>query len=262
MARRRLTQIFPWLVPIRTAQRRCFFYMGMRLDGRQYAQHKNFKALPVCIYHSESKLLNPDTGFDMLYQYNKVYNLKRVVAPVNGLLIRPGETFSFWQAIRPAQRQGGYRDGLSIENGKLVSVPGGGICHLSYFLIRLFVHSPLTLVERHPHHIKAFPSPDADIPDGIEAAVSEGWLDLKVRNDTEHTFQLLLTCSDTTLSGGIYMDAEDGVRYRGINRDMRFEVCDGKRYETVTVARQSVEHQTGRVLVEVPLYTDRIEIAY
>ncbi|WP_415967954.1 hypothetical protein [Emergencia timonensis] len=38
MTRKRVTERFPWLLPIRQAQRKIFFYVGMRLDKNTYAQ--------------------------------------------------------------------------------------------------------------------------------------------------------------------------------------------------------------------------------
>ena len=49
------------------------------------------------------------------------------------------------------------------------------------------LHTPLTLTERHGHQVKDFPEPPSDAPLGVDATVAEGWLDLRVRNDTEVT---------------------------------------------------------------------------
>lgn len=48
MSRKRLTQIFPFLLPLRKWQRKKFFYFKMWLDGYRYAQKKSEKTLPVC----------------------------------------------------------------------------------------------------------------------------------------------------------------------------------------------------------------------
>jgi vancomycin resistance protein VanW len=162
MKRKRMTQLFPFLLSIRRTQRRLFFYAKMYFDRNHYAKTKAPEFLPFCIYETKSKLLNENTGFDMKYQENKVFNLRLAAEPVNGLLICPGETFSFWQRVRYAEKNERYKDGLCVVNGKLVTVPGGGLCHLSNLLFWLFLHTPLTIVERHPHQIKDFPSPDED----------------------------------------------------------------------------------------------------
>jgi vancomycin resistance protein VanW len=46
------------------------------------------------------------------------------------------------------------------------------------------------------------------IPQGIDAAVAEGWLDLKVRNDTAHTFQLLVSVDSHSMKGVVLSDTK------------------------------------------------------
>lgn len=92
MKRKRITQLFPFLLPIRRTQRKLFFYAKMYFDRNHYAKAKAPEFLPFCIYETKSKLLNENTGFDMKYQENKVFNLRLAAEPVNGILICPGDT--------------------------------------------------------------------------------------------------------------------------------------------------------------------------
>ena len=75
MPRKRVTQIFPWLLPLRRKQRLFFFYTGMRLDGNRYAAGKSDLPLPYPLFETRCPLYNRETGFDMVYQENKVFNL-------------------------------------------------------------------------------------------------------------------------------------------------------------------------------------------
>ena len=65
-------------------------------------------------------------------------NLKLAAAPIHRVLIRPGETFSFWMLVRGADRKQRYLDGLNLENGRIVGSYGGGLCQLSNLLFWLF----------------------------------------------------------------------------------------------------------------------------
>ena len=76
MTRKRVTERFPWLLPIRQAQRKIFFYVGMRLDKNTYAQTQKKAHLSHEIFETDSQMLNQNSGFDMKYQFNKVHNLK------------------------------------------------------------------------------------------------------------------------------------------------------------------------------------------
>jgi len=76
MKKKRITQLFPFLLPIRRTQRKIIFYATMRFDLNRYAKTKAPELLPFCIYETKSKLLNENTCLDMRYQENKVFNLK------------------------------------------------------------------------------------------------------------------------------------------------------------------------------------------
>ena len=79
MGRIRVTQIFPWLLPLRRRQRVFCFYEKMRRDGNRYAKAKLDRALPYEVFSSTCPLYNAETGFDMRYQQNKVFNFCGVV---------------------------------------------------------------------------------------------------------------------------------------------------------------------------------------
>ncbi len=87
---------------------------------------------------------------------------------------------------------------LNKPNAIVIASKGGGLCQMSNLLFWVFLHSPMTIVERHTHDIKDFPTARDGEPEGVDATVSEGWRDLKVKNDTDKTFQI-----------GIVFDAEN-----------------------------------------------------
>lgn len=142
MTRRRITQIFPWLLPLRRWQRRLCFYAKMQWDGAAYATCRKKQELPYLLFTTSCPMYNRETGFDMVYQENKVFNLKLAAAPLDHLLIRPGETFSFWRLVRHADRDTPYQDGLAEVDGKLTIQKGGGLCQLSNLLCWMFLHTP------------------------------------------------------------------------------------------------------------------------
>jgi vancomycin resistance protein VanW len=262
MKRKRITQMFPFLLPIRIWQRKLFFYAKMYFDRNHYAKAKSQELLPFCIYETKSNLLNENTGFDMKYQENKVFNLRLAAEPVNKILIRPEETFSFYQCVRYAEKNERYKEGLCVVNGELITVPGGGLCHLSNLLFWMFLHTPLTIIERHPHKVKDFPSPDEDEPDDVDATVSEGWLDLKVKNNTDLTFQIELSIKEPYIYGRIFADKAIEHRYKVINRDKNFFKRKGRTFERVSVCRQEIDLKSGQVVSEKLLYTDVCEVGY
>lgn len=130
MSRKRLTQMFPFLLPLRKWQRKKYFYFKMKFDGNRYAKKTSEKLLPNTVFETSSLMLNENSGFDMKYQINKVHNLKLAAKTINKVIIEPKETFSFWQLVRWADQHEKYKDGLNLVNGKIVGSYGGGLCQL------------------------------------------------------------------------------------------------------------------------------------
>ncbi len=261
MSRRRLTQIFPFMLPLRRWQRKKFFYYQMQRDGHRYAKRIADGPLPCMVFQTSIPMLNENSGFDMQYQINKVHNLKLAARTLNRVLIGPGETFSFWQLVRWADREEKYRDGLNLVDGKTVASYGGGLCMLSDTLFWMFLHTPLTVVERHGHAVKTFPSTSKDFPCGTDAAVSEGWLDLKVRNETEHTFQIEVSFDEEYMHGRILSPKAAGFAYSVFNPSVSYRKEGGKMYQVAPVCRRQTDKATGKQ-TETELYVNRCEIAY
>lgn len=262
MERKRITQRFPWLIPLRTRQRVFCFYLGMRMDGARYSREQCRKRLPYLLFESRCPMHNENTGFDMIYQENKVHNLKLAAAKLDGLLIRPGETFSFCRAARFADRDTPYREGLAVVDGKLTTAPGGGLCQITNLLFWVFMHSPLTVVERHGHRVKDFPEPPSDAPLGVDATVAEGWKDLKVKNETDRIFQISITFDERCIIGGLYADRKPECLWRVENGDVAYRRRNGRIYEEVDVIRKKVSSAAGETPEERILYRNSCEIGY
>jgi len=262
MGRKRLTQIFPFPLPIREAQRKICFYAGMRFDSRRYAETIDTKQLPYTLFEAGCALYNHNTGFDMAYQENKVFNLKLAAKTLNGLLIRPGETFSFWRLVRHADKKVPYKDGLTVKDGKLTTAQGGGMCQMSNLLFWMFLHTPLTVIERSGHDIKEFPEQNSDAIKGVDATISEGWLDVKVRNDTEHTYQIAVAFDDENIIGRIFADKRPQVLYSVTNSGVAYFRESGGIYESVQVERSEMDADTGEMTRQALLYTNKCKICY
>lgn len=261
MPRKRLTQIFPLLLPLRKWQRKKLFYLKMHLCKSKYAKVKSAELLPNKIFETSSLMLNQNSGFDIKYQQGKVHNLKLAARTVNGILIRPGETFSFWQLVRFADRREPYKEGLKLVNGKIVGDYGGGLCQLSNMLFWLFLHTPLTVVERHGHAVNSLPPTTEDLPCGTDATVSEGWLDLKIRNDTDNTFQIEISFDDNFMYGCILSQNPLDMEYYVFNSSVSYVKCQGKIYQTAVVCLSETDKKTGRK-TEKNLYVNQCEITY
>ena len=133
---------------------------------KTYAKSITKSLLNYEVFSTSSLMINKNSGFDIKYQINKVHNLKLAANVLNQLVIKPNETFSFWQIVRCADRQQAYKDGLNLVDGKIVGSYGGGLCQLSNMLFWMFLHTPMTIIERHGHAVESFSSSTEDLPYG------------------------------------------------------------------------------------------------
>ena len=85
--------------------------------------------LPNIVKSHSSILLRKLLGVDMKLQENKVTNIKLACEKINGIIIRPDETFSYWCTVGPADKKHNYLEGLVISGKGLMSGYGGGLCH-------------------------------------------------------------------------------------------------------------------------------------
>ncbi|MCM1039193.1 MAG: glycopeptide resistance accessory protein VanW [Roseburia sp.] len=271
MSRKRITQLFPFLIPLRTWQRKKCFYLQMRFDKNRYARTVTDTLLPYTLYETSMALINENSGQDRIYQINKVHNLKLAARTLNRITIAPGEVFSFWQLARRADKKEKYKDGLNFVNGKLIASYGGGLCQLSNLLYILFLHSPLTVIERHGHTTLTFPPADTGPVCGIDATIHEGWLDLKARNETEHTFQIVISFDEKNVYGRILTDDEIMTEYEIYNAAVSYRRQSGKVYQTAEVWRKERDRldtssnetlHTSKNEKNILLYVNQCEIAY
>ncbi len=261
MPRRRLTQLFPFLLPLRVWQRKLFFYAKMRLDGNKYAKRTAKHLLEHVAFETSSPMINPNSGFDLRYQKNKVHNLLLAARTLNRVVIGPGETFSFWRLVRRADRREKYKEGLNLVNGSIVSAYGGGLCQMSTLLYWMFLHTPMTVIERHAHAVEALPPTGEELPCGTDATIYEGWLDLKVKNETSHAYQIELDFIGETLCGRIRADREPESEYRLYNGEIAYWREGGDTFQRASVLRACKNRATGEEHQEA-LYVNVCKIGY
>ena len=130
---------------------------------------------------------------------NGNYNMARAMSSINGTVVQPGETFSYFAVVGPAGQAEGYKAANAIVNGKLVPSYGGGICQTSTTLYGAVLRSGLEIVERSCHSI-----PSTYCPIGQDAAVSWPNMDLKFKNNTEYPLYIIAGMEGKVLTATIY----------------------------------------------------------
>ena len=109
---------------------------------------------------------------------NRIQNIQIAISKINQLVLYPGQEVSMNEVFLPRTRANGYKEAGAYLDGKTVQALGGGICQASSTIYNAAMNSGLTITERHPHSM-----PVSYLPLGMDAAISSGLKDLKIRND-------------------------------------------------------------------------------
>ncbi len=197
-----------------SAEFNCEIYMSNYGDLRDAFGNKY---LSYCLHYEEhgknegrnaTTLLDPDkktavsaatavTG-NVIGTYSTNYNEKiaratnveLAAARINGVVIQPGQEFSFSQTILPRTPENGYVQAAVIVGGKFVPGYGGGICQVSSTLYAAMLDADLPATERHPHSLAV-----SYISRDKEATISSPSKDLKFVNTFDNAIQLQASTS-------------------------------------------------------------------
>jgi len=125
---------------------------------------------------------------------NRIFNLKKAAGNMNGILVAPGEVFSFNKYVGDISAAGGYRQAYVIKEGRTVLGDGGGVCQVSTTLFRAVLNSGLPVEERTAHAYRVHYYEEGSEP-GFDATIFTPDVDFKFKNDTQ-TYILIQTTVD------------------------------------------------------------------
>ncbi len=122
---------------------------------------------------------------------SRIQNIKVGAARFQGLLIKPGEEFSFNARLGPIDAAHGYLPELVIKPEGTVPEFGGGLCQVSSTAFRaaFFTGLPITERRNHSYPVRYYEWLGDDQPRavGLDATIYPGYQDLKFTNDTPGT---------------------------------------------------------------------------
>ncbi len=133
----------------------------------------------------------------------RAVNVRLAAQRINGKVLQPGEMMSFSDTILSRTTANGYVSAPEIKRNGI----GGGICQVSSTLYAAMCQALMPAIERHPHS-----KPIAYLPTGLDATISEGYLDLKFANPYDRPIQLLTSTVNGALTVTIqYYDGSDAA---------------------------------------------------
>nr|WP_288828326.1 VanW family protein [uncultured Clostridium sp.] len=135
-------------------------------------------------------------------------NIELASTALNGLILQPGEEFSFNKTTGERSSAKGYRPAGAYLNGVLIEEPGGGVCQVSSTLYNAVVFAGLTTTERHAHSYEP-----SYVTPGEDAMVSFGGPDMKFINNSSSAIAIRTSFADRKLKISIVgiPILEDGV---------------------------------------------------
>ncbi len=114
---------------------------------------------------------------------NRIYNISLASSRFKGVLVAPGETFSFNEVLGDVSAFTGYKQAYIIQDGKTILGDGGGVCQVSTTLFRAALNAGLPIIERRAHSYRVSYYEQDSLP-GLDATVYAPTTDLKFKNDT------------------------------------------------------------------------------
>ncbi|MCW5923271.1 MAG: VanW family protein [Saprospiraceae bacterium] len=244
-----------------------FFYIHKRrfewfFDNKKYAKQIE-KPLEVVVFQHHTPLLRQLKNVEMYLQHNKVTNLRLAAAKIDGLMIWPDETFSFWKTVGNPTARRGFLEGLVLENGRVGKGIGGGLCQMGNLLYWMALHSPLTVAERWRHSFDVFPDEGRTLPFGSGATLAFNYIDLQLRNDTQQPFQLRVWLSETHLHGEIRTSKPLAERYEVFEKEhfIRHEPWGGYSRHN-RIARRVFSVESSELLREEPVTENHALMMY
>lgn len=130
---------------------------------------------------------------------NRSTNIRLATQKINGVVLMPGETFSYNQVVGKRTTANGFKVAAVYSNGEVSEGVGGGICQVSSTLYNAVLFSNLEVTERRNHTFHT-----GYVPAGQDATVSWGAPDFKFRNNRNYPIRIVATVSGGKITTKIY----------------------------------------------------------
>ncbi|MFZ5552596.1 MAG: VanW family protein [Bacteroidota bacterium] len=263
MKRKSFSQYSPLFYFIAVWVRRIQRYYDWYLGRKKYSKKRTGERLPFRIKKHQSVLIRKLAETEMQWQYNKITNLKIAVSKINGIIIRPGEVFSFCKLVGRPTRKKGFREGMELSFGKARPGIGGGLCQLSNLIHWLVIHSPLSVTERHHHSFDPFPDDGRILPFGSGATVFYNYRDFQFANHTPWTFQLNFWFTEKCIEGELRVNEELDFCYHVYEKEHRFLNKNEKYYRQNEIWRKKIlKFKAGKEISDELVVKNFAEVKY
>lgn len=173
---------------------------------------------------------------DLLGNYSTTYstrntsrstNIRLASSKINGIVIMPGETFSYNKTVGQRTAAAGFKSAAVYSGGEVTTGIGGGICQVSSTLYNAVLLANLEVVERYNHGFNP-----GYVPAGRDATVSWGGPDFVFKNNRDYPVKVVCSGTGGTISCKIF----------GLKSDDEYEV-EIQSYITQYIAYKTINKQ-------------------
>lgn len=125
---------------------------------------------------------------------NRSTNITLASSKINGLVMMPGDIFSFNDTVGKRTPQAGFKVAGVYVNGQVTNDYGGGICQVSSTLYNAVLRANLEIVYRTNHQFVV-----GYVPISTDATVSWGAPDFKFKNSRNYPIKIVVTNSNKNI---------------------------------------------------------------
>jgi len=216
------------------------FNGGLKVEVNINAEIKDSKAVITADKLSmiDGKISTYSTNFSTSIP-QRINNITLATKSINGILLMPGETFSFNNVVGERTAARGYKEAGVVLGSKVESGLGGGICQVSSTLYNALLLANIKAIERKPHTI-----PSSYVPKGCDATVDYGNIDYKFKNTLTYPIYIEGHVQNKNLYFNIYSNSSLLKR--------KYEVFN-EIYETIQPKVKEVPDSTlaaGNIVIE------------
>ncbi len=175
---------------------------------------------------------------------NRDTNLRLACEAINGIILNPGDVFSYNDALGERTAKKGYKPGPMYVGDKTVLGTGGGICQVSSALYYCAMVSDLEILVRKNHGFAA-----SYVPLGMDATITWGSIDFRFRNNSGYPIRI-----EASANGGSTTITLVGTDVKDYYVKMEYEVLNTYDYEVTyqTMAANNPEGYKNGDYIEEP----------
>ena len=191
--------------------------LAISLESAQKLLETDKDVYEIKLAHKEPEITTNEIGSeafpDLLAKFSTTYiqskvnrttNLKLASNKINGVVILPGETFSYNKTVGPRTVAAGFKEAGVYSGGEVVDGLGGGICQISSNLYNIVLLSNLEIVERENHQFLP-----GYVGAGRDATVVYGSLDFKFKNTRDYPVKIVSSVGNGYVHMSLYGTKQD-----------------------------------------------------